>query len=410
MIYGTLAYTLSFFILPPLWEWGERYGLHTQPDFFRQRFQSRPLVVMVTLIGVLSIIPYLQLQLAGLGLIVEVASGGAISSPAAIGLSFGLTCAFVLTSGLRGAAWVSVIKDVLMLLAVGIVGFGVPYIYFGGFGPMFRELAARFPGHLVLPGATGKLDVAWVMSTCVLTGLGFYMWPHFFGSIFSARSARIIRRNAIIMPLYQLPMLLVFLVGFAALLKLPGLKNGDLAFLELVRITYPAWFLGFVGAAGAITAMVPAAVLVLTAATLLAKNLYQSLLRPDAPDEAVLRLSRWMVLALMAVSLAFALALPNELVNLLILGYDGVCQLFPGVVLGLFWRRLSTAGVIAGLAAGVATVAGLLLTGNDPVLGLNAGFVALLVNFALVLTISLLNRKHHRPQAELTAPETSESR
>ena len=38
LIYGTLAYTLSFFILPALWKVGKRYNLHTQPDFFIKRY------------------------------------------------------------------------------------------------------------------------------------------------------------------------------------------------------------------------------------------------------------------------------------------------------------------------------------------------------------------------------------
>ena len=58
------------------------------------------------------------------------------------------------------------------------------------------------------------MDVLWVMSTVLVTGLGFYMWPHLFGSTFSARSEKVIKRNAIVMPLYQLPIVLVVMVGF----------------------------------------------------------------------------------------------------------------------------------------------------------------------------------------------------
>ena len=41
LVYGALAYTLSFFILPVLWRIGKKYGLHTQPDFFIKRYDSR---------------------------------------------------------------------------------------------------------------------------------------------------------------------------------------------------------------------------------------------------------------------------------------------------------------------------------------------------------------------------------
>ncbi|OGD24772.1 MAG: sodium:solute symporter [Candidatus Aminicenantes bacterium RBG_13_63_10] len=388
LIYGTLAYTLSFFILPALWRVGKKHSLHTQPDFFIQRYGSRALGVFVALVGVASIIPYLELQLSGLGYIVNIASRGAISAPLAILISFVLTCAFVLTSGIRGAAWVAVVKDIMMLLAVAVVGIGVPLIYFGGVGKMFRAISLKFPGHLVFPGAAPHMDVVWVMSTCLLTGLGFYMWPHMFGAAFSAKSAETIKRNAIIMPFYQIPTLLVFLVGFTALLVIPGLAKPDTSFMALADKTYPSWFVGFIGAAGAVTAMVPSAVLVLFAATLLAKNVYQTGFNPRASEDKVLRLSRITVVVIMFAALVLALYFPDELVNLLIFGYDGVSQFFPGVVLGLFWKRAHKLAVAVGLAAGVGTVVALIVTKNDPFFGLNAGFVGLAVNTLLVLILS----------------------
>jgi SSS family solute:Na+ symporter len=393
LAYGALAYTLSFFLLPPIWKLGKRHGLHTQPDFFVHRYQNRSLGVFVALIGVTFIIPYLQLQLTGLGLIVHEASNRTIPANTAILISFFLTCLFVYTSGIRGTAWVSGFKNVMMILAVLIVGIGVPYIYFGGIGPMLRTLLRQYPHHLVFPGTTSNMEARWVMSTLLLTGAGFYMWPHTFASAFSAKSADTIKRNAVIMPLYQLPILLVFMVGFTALLVLPGLKNGDLSFLALVNKTYPSWFMGFVGAAGAVTAMVPASVLVLFASTLLAKNVYQTGLNPDASPELVVRLSRLMVLVITALALVFAIYLPNALVNLLLIGYDGVTQFFPGVVLGLFWGRISSAAVWGGLVTGIGLVAFLVPGGHDPLWGLNAGFVALGANLCVTWLISMLTAR-----------------
>lgn len=392
LIYGTLAYTVSFFILPAVWKVGKRYGLHTQPDFFIHRYESRWLGVLVAAIGVLCILPYLQLQLTGLGLIVEVASEGVLGSRTAILISFILTCLFVYTSGLRGTAWVSIIKDIMMIAAVGIVGIGVPHIYFGGFGKMFRALMEKHPGHLTFPGASANMDTLWVMSTVLLTGLGFYMWPHVFGSAFSAKSAETIKRNATIMPFYQIPILLVLMVGFTALLIIPGLKNGDMAFLELVRVTYPSWFLGFVGAAGAVTAMVPSSVLVLFAATLLAKNVYKAGFAPQASETTVLRLSRILVLIIMVLALVLAFYYPQALVNLLLIGYNGVSQFFPGVVFGLFWKKVTRLAVVCGLLTGFGLAATLVFSGHDPFLGMNAGFVALAVNTLITFVISLISQ------------------
>jgi SSS family solute:Na+ symporter len=390
LIYGTLAYTISFFILPVIWRLGKKYSLHTQPDYFIHRFGNRYLGVFVAIVGVVFIIPYLQLQLKGLGLIVTEASNKTIGFNTAILISFFLTSIFVFTSGIRGSAWVSVVKDIMMILAVGIVGFCVPYIYFGGIGNMFRALIAQHPNHLTFPGAAANMDTLWVMSTVLLTGAGFYMWPTIFATAFSAKSAETIKRNAIIMPLYQLPILLVLMVGFTALLVIPGLKDGDFAFLSLVNKTYAPWFMGFVGAAGAVTAMVPASILVLFASTLIAKNVYQSGLNPHASDESVVRLSRLMVIVIMGTGLAFAIYFPNALVDLLLIGYNGVSQFCPGVVLGLFWKRIHAGAVFSGLVTGLTLVAVLVFGKHDPFMGLNAGFVALVANFIVTILVSWL--------------------
>jgi solute:Na+ symporter, SSS family len=383
--YGTLAYIISFFLLPPVWRIAKQHGLHTQPDFFLARYHSPALAGLVALVGVLSIVPYLQLQLAGLGMIVELASGGAIPSSTAIVLAFALTSVFVYTSGLTGIAWVAIIKDVAMVVAVAIVGIGLPTMYFGGIGPMFTELARQHPAHLALPGSTPHFDVLWVASTVVMTGMGFYCWPHMFASTYSARDERTIRRNAIIMPLYQLPVLLVFFVGFTALLVMPGLKQPDSALLALVTKSYPAWFAGFVGGAGAVTAMVPAGMLLLGSATLIAKNIYQPLTGGSASPASLMRVSRVSMLGVAALALVLALWSPKELVLLLMFGYDGVTQFFPGLVIAVTTRRVTAGPVSAGLLTGEAAVVFLVATGRDPYLGLNAGFVALALNAMVTL-------------------------
>jgi SSS family solute:Na+ symporter len=68
---------------------------------------------------------------------------------------------------------------------------------------------------------------------------------------------------------------------------LPGLKDGDLALLTIVRKSFPAWFLGIIGGAGALTAMLPAAIQLLTGATLYAKNLFRPIIAPGMTDQPV---------------------------------------------------------------------------------------------------------------------------
>lgn len=391
LAYVTLAYVLGFYFLPEIWELGRRYGLQTEADFFGRRYESKYLVAFVSIIGVIFIIPYLQLQLTGLGIIVEVASADGVGRTPAMVIAVTLIAAFVLASGVRAVAWMSVLKDGLMVFAAVAVGIGVPRIHFGGIGPMFTALAKAKPAHLVMPGATTNLGHPWYISTVLLTSLGFYMWPHAFGATFTARSSDTLRRNAVVMPLYTITLAFVFFVGFTAVLVIPDLRDGDLSLLTMARQSFPAWLLGVIGGAGALTAMVPASILILTAATLFAKNLYRPIFAPAMTDDQVANLARIMVVVLSVVSLYLAIYSSTTLVSLLLLGYAGVTQFLPGVALGMYWNRVTTVGVFAGMIAGVSVLAFLVLTKRDPFVGLNAGFVALCVNFVVTAVLSLLS-------------------
>ncbi len=392
LAYIALGCVVTFFIMPGVWELARRHGMQTQPDFFAARYGNRYLSGLVGVIGIAAIVPYLQLQIEGLGIIVHIASFGAIGRAPAMMVSVGLLIAFVWASGIRAVAWISVLKDVLMVGAALAVGIVIPQVYFGGIGRMFAELARVAPAHLTMPGATRDLGHGWYVSTVLLTSLGYCMWPHYFASAFTARSADVIRRNAVILPLYALTLPFVLFAGFAAVLVVPGIADGDLSLLTMVGRTFPPWFLGVVGGAGVLTAMVPAAVLVLTAATLLAKNLLRPAVAPTMSEREVARLARILVVAIGMASLAFALSSSTTLVSLLLIGYACVAQLFPGVVLGIFWRRATAAGVLSGLVAGIAAAASLLLTHHDPILGCNAGFAALCLNFGVTLFVSFAGR------------------
>jgi solute:Na+ symporter, SSS family len=392
--YWPLGCVVSFYILPPLWEAGRKHRLQTQADFFQVRYGSSYLAGFVALLGVVSLIPYLQLQLTGLGLIVEEASYGAIHRTPAMVIGFALVAAFVFVSGVRGVAWVSILKDLLLLAAAVFIGFAVPRIYFGGVGRMFAALARSNPAHLLMPGGTTNLGHPWYISTVLVSALAFYMWPQFFAATFTARSGNILRRNAVLMPLYAMAMPLMLFVGLSAVLVLPGLRNGDLSVLIMVRKTFPAWFLGIIGGAGALTAMVAAAIQLLTAATLYAKNLIRPVLAPKMTDENVAIVAKIMVLVLTSAAVLLAIYSSVSLVSLFLLGVNGVAQIFPGVALGLFSKRATTAGVFAGVLTGVFIAAYLTLTGRDPFHGLNAGCIALCFNFTVTVAVSSLTRVH----------------
>jgi len=99
------------------------------------------------------------------------------------------------------------------------------------------------------------------------------------------------------------------------------------------------------------------------------------------------------VVAISAISLYFAIHGSTTLVAMLLLGYAGITQLFPGVVLGLFWKRVTLPAIFTGLGLGVGLVVFLILTKRDPYFGVSAGFLGLCANFAMAVTVSIFTSR-----------------
>ena len=400
LCYGLLAYTLSYFLLPVVWRYGEREHLHSQADFFARKYRSRALGVVVSLVGVVAMVPYLVLQLKGLGIIVSETSYGRVSVPHAVGLSVTALVLYVMVSGVRGSAWNAVVKDVMILAVAVALGIWLPRHWYGGIGPMFAAIAKAKPGFLTLP-ARG-MSPSWFVSTVLLSALGFYMWPHSFASAYTARSEDTFRRNAVVLPLYQLVMLAVFFIGFAAVLKVPGLlgADSDKALLRLCKLSFAPWTVGLIGAAGLLTALVPGSMILLSSATILAKNVVGEIV-PGMSERAVGILARAFVPVVALVAVWFTLSGGTAIVPLLLLGYNFVTQFFPALLLALPERPVATrAGAMAGILTGVAIVTWLQVSGTrlatlfpswPPVLtDLNVGIVAMAANVAVLLAVSAL--------------------
>lgn len=400
--YGTLAYVIAYFMLPPIWRYARDHSLHSQPDFFIRKYNSQTLGALVSLVDLIALIPYLVLQLTGLGIIVVAAGYGAVSKDVAVWIGAAIVTIYVMLSGIHGSAWTSVVKDILILVVVLFLGIYLPVTLYGGIGPMFEKIDSAKPGFLVF-AASGQ-SVAWFVSTVLLTAVGFFMWPHSFVACYTAKDERVFRRNAIVLPIYQLVLLFVFFVGFAAVLTVPGLKGADtnLALFKLVTQQFSPAVVGIIGAAGVFTALVPGSLITMTAAMLLAKNVV-GLVRPDATDAQHVGLAKLLVPVVMLVAVYFTLTGSATIVAMLLLGYSFVTQLFPAVIASLMPRNPATAvGVFAGILVGVVitailtftkTTVGSLFPGLPEVVrDLNVGVIALVANVVVMVLVSVVTR------------------
>jgi SSS family solute:Na+ symporter len=392
LAYGACGYAISYFITPAIWRVGKECNLLTAPDFFETRYNSRALGIATAILYFLMVVPYVALQLSGLQILLRIAGYGAYDATASVCIAFLVLAVFVFTAGLRGTAWASIVKDVLVLGAVGFAGIAIPMRFFGSPSAMFDRVVAVHPQMLVLPTGSVFHGTIWFVSTVLLSGIGWSMGPHSFSAKYSARSGDSLRRNAMLLPFYQAFVTLMIFAGLSAAMIVPGLKGTavDQSFLLVVQHYYPAWILGLVVAAGALAALIPASALLLAGAAVITKNVAGDAFGIATGDAARTLMTRVLVLVVALLALGFWLTGQRTVVELLLLYYNGITQFAPGVFATFLWRRRATAlGVGAGIAAGLAVAIPLAALNIAP-WGINAGLVGLSANVLTLIVISLL--------------------
>jgi SSS family solute:Na+ symporter len=392
MAYGACAYVIGYFLTPAIWRVGKEHGLLTWPDFFELRYNSRTLGVGIAVLQFLMIVPYVALQLSGLQILLRIAGYGAYNATASVCIALLVMAFFVFSTGLRGTAWASVVKDVFVLGAVIFAGIAIPVRFFGSVGALFDRIVALHPQTLVIPTGSAFHGTVWFASTVLLSAIGFFMGPQSGQAIYSARSGETLRRNAMLLPLYQAFLVLMLFAGLSAAMIAPGLKGTavDQSFLLVVQRFYPSWILGLITAAGALAALVPASALLLAGASVITKNVAGDAFGVATSDASRTLLTRILVVIVALLALAVWLVAQRTVVELLLLYYNGITQFAPGVVATFVWRRATALGVAGGIAVGLAVAIPLAALNIAP-WGINAGFIALAANITALVMLSLSN-------------------
>lgn len=401
--YLTTGFAVAYVVGPALWTYASRHRLISIADMAEHRFRSRPLGILVAVVATVFIVPYIQVQIQGMGVVVNAMTYGSIDLRVAAVISFVVAEVFILVSGLRGSAWVSAMKDVLVIAAVAFLAVYVPMHYLDGVGDFMHRMVTEKPEWLTFPGhESGGLDGTWFISTLLLNAVTITIFPTTVAGYLSAKSPNALRRNALLLPWYQLLLFIPMMVGATALFVMPNLKNPDLALFSLVTDSLPAPLVAVIGVAGALSAIVPMSVFMLAIGTLWGKTLLgggngadpRSRRTGSAPadDMRTKRLSQLVCVLAGLLALGGSLFFPNTLVQLSVLSYEGLAQLVPAVLLALYWRRMSAVAAGSGMLVGLAVMTALWSTGNDPWNGVNGGIIALAANLTVTVAVTMLRK------------------
>ncbi|MED3564349.1 sodium:solute symporter [Bacillus xiapuensis] len=401
--FNCFYFVIAYWLLPPVWKYAKQNKVLSQSDFYEKKYNSQALGILVGIISVVAVIPYLVMQLKGLGIIVSEASYGSISPNLAIVVGMIAITIYVTVSGMHGAAWTAIIKDILILGVVIIMGCYFPFHYYGGFQPMFEAIHTAKSEFLIFPKQ--GLSISWFVSATIMTALAFYMFPHMMAGIFSAKSGKSLRVNAGIMPIYQIIIVFSLLIVFSAVTEVPDLKGADtdLALFKMAKLSFDPWFVGLIGAAGAMAALIPSSLVLTATSTILSNNIYKAW-KPHTTDQQLAKLTKRLVPVIALVTLFFTFNGGDSILTLYLMSYSFMVQLFPALFFSL-WKRnpVTVQGAFAGMIVGSiivvystiteTTLATLFPSLPNAIKDLDVGLAVLIINIVVTIGVSAVTRK-----------------
>ncbi|MEJ1155879.1 sodium/proline symporter PutP [Microbacterium marmarense] len=332
----------------------------TVPSFFENRLRDKSRVLRVVA-GVIILVFFTFYVSSGM-----VAGGvffqSAFGSEYWIGMLIvgGVTVLYTLFGGFIGATYTDVVQGIMIfcaLIAVPIIGLTQT----GGVSNTIESIRAvstevdmfsLFAGGTVLAAISAA---AW--------GLGYFGQPHILVRFMALRSpgdAVAGRRIGISwMVLSVLGAMASALVGIAYFQQHPELtlENPERVFLELAQIFFHPLIAGFVLAAVLAAIMSTISSQLIVSSSALVEDLYKIVAKKQATPKAQVILGRTGVLIVSVIAVILAWDPNSSILDLVAYAWAGFGAAFgPIVLLSLFWRKLTSAGAIAGMLTGAITV------------------------------------------------------
>jgi len=371
----------------------------TPVDFLHDRFGSRGLSLLASIVMIVALNNYLLAQLMTMGRALQglagpygdVAYNYGVVALALIMLVYGTL------GGIRAIAWTDVIQG-----AVLMVGFLMLLVMLvDEFGPLSaateRVLASSDAAKIARP--SGAMLREWA-SYILIVGMGGALYPHAIQRIYASKSCRTLNRSLAVMAILPFSTALVAVIaGIYGLAYITGLEGAgtDQVLGSLLRVIQANSVLGY-GLVVLILSAVLAALMstadsaMLAISSMFTKDIYGVHIHPGATESDMTRIGKrcsWIVVGALA-ALAIVLKDQASLIGLLDRKFDLLVQLAPAFMLGIHWLKLESGPVLSGVVAGLA-VSLLLAFGPfdfvvaGKVWGIHPGLYGLSVNLGIAV-------------------------
>jgi len=376
-IYGLMAswsgliHSACFFLIGmKLWYHGKRFGYSTQIQFFRDRFQSPGLAMMLFPILVMLVIPYVIINILGSGATIQGVTQGAFPRfftatqggiPAWLGS--GTVCLVVLIyvfgGGMRSLAFANglhasilvILGAAALLLVMGKLG-----------GPVAAsQRVAELRPDLLIRGAVGKIPEHishWEFLTYMFVPLSVGMFPHLFQHWMTAKSAKTFRPVVLLHPIFIMivwaPCMLLGIWAAVAVFQngapvIPPGTRPDAVLGLLVKNLTNRYVAGLLGV-GIVSATMSLDSQFLALSSMFTHDIIVRLFGEQRiGDRQRIILGRSLVVAIVGIAYVLSLVAPSTVFTLGVWCFSGFSALFPLVFASLYWKRVTKAGAMASI-------------------------------------------------------------
>jgi Na+/proline symporter/archaellum biogenesis ATPase FlaH len=364
----TLAMLLGWILIRKVIRVSKEFRLTSISDFISFRYgRSYTIGAIVAVFSLVAITPYVALQLIAISTSLDTLSGQHL-------IFFGMTVerrlvvsvllgAFAILFGARhldpmehheGLIAVVAFESLIKLIAFLSAGIYITYGIFGGYGAILEQIAAR-------PEYTNLTDIDYAMWTSI-------MLISFFSVLFLPRQFHVmvvensdeshVKKAMWLFPLYLL-LINIFVPAIAwsgIILNTPGLKDAFIITIPYERGQDLLALFVFIGGASAATAMI--LVESVSVGTMLLNDLeLPYLLRRIGGGRnlprLLLNMRRLNILLVVFLGYIYSSAVAYlSLAEIGIVSFLAVSQFAPAALGGLYWKKGSRKGAIAGLTSG----------------------------------------------------------
>ncbi|MFW5976586.1 MAG: sodium:solute symporter family protein [Bacillota bacterium] len=377
--------SLVAFFGPRFWLVGKKYNYISPYEMLGDRFQNEWIPVILAATSCFFLIPYLAVQLMGVGYLMNGLSGGNIPFIVGVIIAAILAITWALIAGMRSITWTDSLQSLIMIVVSILILFFIIYQEFNGFLNFFKILETDYSEYLSIPGP-GFFDLN--------TFIGLTL-PWFFFSISNPQvSQRLFIPDSLKSMKTMIKGFLVFgfiytLVsifwGFTALTLIPGLDQPDMATPQLLGSEYVPTILGLIAMVG-ITAAAISTIdsIILTLSSVLVQDIFGKVKKQSQR----VRNGKIAIIIIALAGIIFAVQRLDLIATLSVASSVGLLVVVPTIFGAFFWKKATAAGSLTSIIAGTITTLILQFSGINP-LEIEPGVWTLVISSFTFIIVSL---------------------